>query len=79
MMLMNLKASPLISFLALPCLGVVYATEGQINQQEAKFSGNIEDVNSRFSASKFKNNITQQNRSEIKTQCHLTLSIRVKA
>lgn len=60
MMLMNLKAPILISFLTLSLLSLVYATENQIIQQEIKYFGNTEDVNSVFRTSKFKNNNSQQ-------------------
>jgi len=60
MMLMNLKASLLISFLILSSLDLVYATENQITQQEIKHFGNTEDINSIFYTSKFKKNSSQQ-------------------
>lgn len=57
MTLMNLKASLLISFLILSSLGLTYATEDQVAQQEIK---NIVNINNEFRTTKFKNNNAQQ-------------------
>jgi len=54
---MNLKASLLISFLILSSLGLTYATEDQVAQQEIK---NIVNINNEFRTTKFKNNNAQQ-------------------
>ena len=59
-MLMNLKASLLISFLILSSLGLTYATEDQVAQEEIKHFGNTEVINSMFYTSKFKKNSSQQ-------------------
>ena len=60
MMHMNLKASLLISFLILSSLGLTYATENQVTQQEIKNFGNTVNINDEFRTSKFKNNNAQQ-------------------
>ncbi|HIM54179.1 MAG TPA: hypothetical protein EYI82_01670 [Gammaproteobacteria bacterium] len=57
---MNLKASLLISFLILSSLGLTYATEDQVAQQEIKNFGNIVNINNEFRTTKFKNNNAQQ-------------------
>jgi hypothetical protein len=60
MTLMNLKASLLISFLILSSLGLTYATEDQVAQQEIKNFGNTVNINNEFRTTKFKNNNAQQ-------------------
>ena len=57
---MNLKASLLISFLILSSLGLTYATEDQVAQQEIKNFGNRVNINNEFRTTKFKNNNAQQ-------------------
>ena len=53
---MNLKASLLI----LSSLGLTYATENQVTQQEIKNFGNTVNINDEFRTSKFKDNNAQQ-------------------
>ena len=59
-MLIYLKVPLLISFLILSSLGLTYATEDQVVQQQIKNFGNTVNINDEFRTTKFKNNNAQQ-------------------